>query len=203
MRWDRLFDDIETQLERGLDAEELDLAAEEERLRCARLTLRDRLLTVRTLDPGSAARLTLTAGERMDLWITDAGRDWIAGIVASEGRATTWAVVPLAAIASVVLPSVDGAATLPDAAHAAAAPGLAARLGLPVVLRDLCRRCVAVRVVSSTADTRGTIDRVGRDHLDLAVHEPETPRRASAVTEVRVIALATVQLVSCVTAPER
>jgi hypothetical protein len=35
----------------------------------------------------------------------------------------------------------------------------------------------------------GTIDRVGRDHLDLAVHEAGQSRRQSAVQQYRVIPL--------------
>ena len=59
MRWDRLFDDIESQLERELSAEELDLAAEEERVRLARLGMRDRLVALRAADPERPRRLTL------------------------------------------------------------------------------------------------------------------------------------------------
>ena len=46
MRWDNLFDDLESQLEQGLTAEELDLKAEEERLRLGRLGLRDRIVAI-------------------------------------------------------------------------------------------------------------------------------------------------------------
>jgi len=46
MRWDSLFDDLESQLEQELGAEEGDLLAEEERLRLGRLTLRDRLVAM-------------------------------------------------------------------------------------------------------------------------------------------------------------
>ena len=33
----------------------------------------------------------------------------------------------------------------------------------------------------------GTIDRAGADHLDIALHEPGTPRRASEVSGHRVV----------------
>jgi len=46
MRWDNLFDDLESQLELELGAEDLDLVAEEERLRLGRLALRDRLVAL-------------------------------------------------------------------------------------------------------------------------------------------------------------
>ena len=35
----------------------------------------------------------------------------------------------------------------------------------------------------------GTLDRVGRDHCDIAVHEPGGVRRESAVTEYRLVRL--------------
>ena len=43
MRWDLLFDDLESQLDHEQREEERALALEEERLRLGRLTLRDRL----------------------------------------------------------------------------------------------------------------------------------------------------------------
>ena len=53
----------------------------------------------------------------------------------------------------------------------------------------MTRRRTALAVETSTSVVTGTIDRVGRDHLDLAVHELGTPRRESAVDHIRVIAL--------------
>ena len=44
----------------------------------------------------------------------------------------------------------------------------------------------------------GTIDRVGRDHLDIAVHERGTPRRESEVRQHRVVPLAQLRLVRLV-----
>lgn len=191
MRWDRLFDDIETQLERGLGAEDDDLAAEEERLRLARLTLRDRLVALRETQGETGVRLDLGAGGRLDVRVTDIGRDWIAGVILAEGRDRAAAVVPLAAIASIAVTPVDAAAAVP-----AATPDLAVRLGLPFVLRDLCRRRTPVTLSAGGGLLQGTIDRVGRDHLDLAIHPPDVPRRVSAVTEVRVVSLECVRLVS-------
>ena len=66
MRWDKLFDDLESQLEREITAEELDLDAEEERLRLGRLSVRERLVAegvaplyaeLTRRDPATAGRL--------------------------------------------------------------------------------------------------------------------------------------------------
>lgn len=64
MRWDDLFDDLESQLEREMTAEELDLEAEEERLRLGRLSVRDRLVALHESQRDAEYRLdvTLVAG---------------------------------------------------------------------------------------------------------------------------------------------
>ena len=62
MRWDHLFDDLESQLEQELGAEEADLLAEEERLRLGRLALRDRFRALLARAPEVPVRLTLTDG---------------------------------------------------------------------------------------------------------------------------------------------
>jgi hypothetical protein len=61
------------------------------------------------------------------------------------------------------------------------------------ILRDLARRRVPV-VLSTRGgdDVHGTIDRAAADHLDLAVHDPETARRADAVRGFRIIPFAAV-----------
>lgn len=79
---------------------------------------------------------------------------------------------------------------------------LAKGVGLDVILRDLCRRrrFVEVGVSSRTSGSepvtmRGTIDRVGHDHVDLAIHENGSPRRDSAVSEYRVVPFSQLMLV--------
>jgi len=42
----------------------------------------------------------------------------------------------------------------------------------------------------------GTLDRVARDHLDLALHEPGTVRRDRAVRGIRIVPLERIVLVS-------
>lgn len=197
MRWDNLFDDLESQLEQELSAEEIDLQAEEERLRLARLGIRDRL---RALHAGVGSpdarmlRLVLADGSRAVVEPATYGRDWLAGELIEESGRRPQCVVTLDGIDGVILERGQVAASLEPTADES--PGaLSARLGLPFVLRDLCRRRASVDLYLRTARLHGTIDRVGRDHLDLAVHEAGQPRRDSAITELRIVRLGELVLV--------
>jgi len=178
MRWDSLFDDLESQLERERTAEELDLEAEEERLRLGRLAVRDRLLALAAAPGERPLRIALAGGMRLVVHPHTIGRDWLSAAL-PDGRQC---IVPLASIASISLSQVEVATSL----HGAGVPGdtVSGRLGLPFVLRDLCRRRRQVEVTTADGVLIGTIDRVARDHVDLAVHEAGTPRRESAVRDV-------------------
>jgi hypothetical protein len=182
VRWDDLFADLEGQLEQGLGAEDLDLAAEEERLRLGRLALRDRIAAF----SGQSLALELRDGCRIEVRIDTIGRDWISG--AAAGSRASSCLIPIEAIAAVLL----GADRIPDslAAPAEHPDALSRRLGLPFVLRDLCRRRLPVEVITPMRAVHGTIDRVGRDHLDLAEHDPGEPRRSGAVRSVRILPFA-------------
>lgn len=197
MRWDRLFADLEGQLESELSAEERDLRVEEERLRLGRLTLRDRLLALHEhlgRDTGYTLALQLVSGETLALHPSAFGRDWFAADVVdasprTPAEASAQCIVPLASIASLLLSSAQVEASLTPLPGEAGPVSLSARLTLPFVLRDLCRRRAGVGLRLDTGDVHGTIDRVGRDHLDLAVHEAGRPRRQSAVLQHRVVPL--------------
>ena len=188
MRWDRLFDDLEGQLEQELNAEERDLHAEEERLRLGRLAVRDRLLA---LHASGAAPVTvvLRDGDQLSLRCTDFGRDWFAAEIVDDRHRRTRCVVALSGIAALVLTAAQVEASLTPVESEIDSRSLSARLTLPFVLRDLCRRRAGVDVRTVGGDIHGTIDRVGRDHFDLAVHDAGRPRRQSAVTQHRVVPL--------------
>jgi hypothetical protein len=194
MRWDSLFDDLEGQLEQELRAEELDQHAEEERLRIGRLAIRDRLLAIHAGAAGDAeatVRIILNSGDHLDLRANSFGRDWFTAILEGDAPPRAQCVVPIAAIATLVLTRAQIEASLAPAETDAS---LASRLTLPFVLRDLCRRRSAVGVRTALGDVHGTIDRVGRDHFDLATHESGRPRRQSAVVDYRTIPLQQVLL---------
>lgn len=186
MRWQNLFDDLESQLESELGADEVDLLAEEERLRLGRLTLRDRIRAVHAEVPDAALAVSLRAGDRVALRIGALGRDWIAG--ETDAGPLRSVIVPLAAVASLEPAGAQLAASLRIDPAPEPPTALSARLGLAFVLRDLCRRRAAVEVRVGAERWHGTIDRVGRDHLDLAEHAPGEPRRAGAVARIRVVA---------------
>lgn len=198
MRWDNLFDDLESQLEGGLRADEADLVIEEERLRLARLSLRERLLALTRGETATSVRLLLASGRVVDVVPLTVGRDWLAGQLVREGGggASPHTIVPFAGLQGIVLSRQQITGSAAASAEHAVGEGLSARLGLGYVLRDLCRRRTAVYVdLAGGASVHGTVDRVGRDHLDLAVHDVGLPRRESAVSHYRVIPVHSIEQV--------
>ncbi|MEY2847936.1 MAG: hypothetical protein RI885_601 [Actinomycetota bacterium] len=197
MRWDNLFDDLEGQLEQELTAEEVDLRAEEERLRLGRLSLRDRLVAVHAREPRHSSyslKVQLADGSHLDIGPRAIGKDWLSGDLAGEHGRAAQCVLPLSAIASLVLTREQVTRTL-DGPLDDANRSLSTRLTLSFVLRDLCRRRSSVELRLRSGILFGTIDRVGRDHLDLAEHEAGSARRESVVTRYRVIPFDQVLLV--------
>ncbi|QNE46021.1 hypothetical protein F1C58_03250 [Glaciihabitans sp. INWT7] len=187
MRWDNLFDDLEGQLEQELGAEEIDLRAEEERLRLGRLSLRERLQALSLGEDREPVRVCLTNGVTLGLSPRTFGRDWVSGDVIDASSRHAQFILPLDAIAGLRLSRAQVAASLEDCASPESGRGLSGRLGLAFVLRDLCRRRQAVELVVQEGIVTGTIDRVGRDHLDLAVHELGTARRERLVSHYQVV----------------
>ena len=185
MRWDLLFADLESQLDREQREEERVLALESERLRLARRGLRDRLMAMAAAAAdGAGVRVELAGGRTVHLRPAAFGRDWISGRIGAAG-APVQVVVPISAIAAV-----SAARRQVDESLAPApvpSSRVAERIGLAFVLRDLSRRRVAVEVESLDGRHHGTIDRVGLDHLDLALHEPGTPRRERDVRGYRLV----------------
>lgn len=196
MRWDELFDDLEGQLENELNAESGDLRAEEERLRLGRLSVRNRLVSLAGgsgTDLGAVIRVVLLSGDTILIRPRTFGRDWVAADLLGGPTAGSQCVLPLDAIAAVILAHGDIEHSLDSEAESAAR--VVERIGLPFVLRDLCRRRKNVEVHTMTGIVTGTIDRVGRDHIDLAVHAPGTLRRSREVEQYRILPLRHIRLI--------
>lgn len=201
MRWDNLFDDLEGQLEHELNAEEIDLRAEEERLRLGRLSLRDRLASLARpgqLRDAHVLTVVLVSGETLTIRPSAFGRDWLAADLIAAGApdripAGAQCVLPFGAIAGVILGRSQVEGSLQGEPESSAR--IVDRIGLSFVLRDLCRRRKSLELHTVTGALTGTIDRVGRDHVDLAVHAPGTLRRAREVAQFRIVPLAHIHLV--------
>ncbi|WP_029146323.1 hypothetical protein [Microbacterium luticocti] len=195
MRWDRFFEDLEDQLDSEWEAERAALDSEAERLRLSRLPLTERLRGLCGPD-APVISLELAGDAVLTGRVTAVGADWV-GVALAETRAGA-ALLPVDAITGLGIAEAD---LLRSArADAGGHRGLSERMTLGFVLRDLTRRRVPVTLHLRTARAlTGTIDRALADHLDLALHEPDTPRRSAAVTGMRIVpfaALAWVRLES-------
>jgi hypothetical protein len=180
MRWDRLFDDLQSQLDadgqRELDLEVSDRTRRER----AQVGLHERLIAHR----GLVVEFRLAAGVLVSGTIADAGSDWLL----VHDRGNRGSLIPFASIVSI-----NGLG-----ARAAAGSGTATakRFGLGYALRGLSRD----RAVVSLADiggsvTTGTVDAVGADALDLSEHPTDLARRAENVVARRVIPFAAIVVV--------
>ena len=192
MRWDSLFDDLESQLEHELHSDENDLRAEEYRHRLGRLALRERISAFSREGGRERQPVTveLVTGETLALLPQTFGRDWFSADLVTVGAESGAVLVSMDAIAAVLVPKSAVTRSLDVPEIPDSDPRLTDRIGIAFALRDLCRRRAFVQVHCSNAVSAvhsGTIDRVGRDHFDLAVHEPGQPRRERNVAHQRLV----------------
>lgn len=201
MRWDRLFEDLEDQLASEWEAERAALESEAERLRLSKTTLRERLAS---LIGGDAVIVDVGDGSPQRGLVCALGADFVAlrpdRASAGDGlRQRTrggLVIVPLSAVVWFGVAHADllrsaRAGAAPAAGQTpAAASTLSERMTLGFVLRDFARKRRTVRAALRTGDVlSGTIDRVGADHLDLALHDADLPRRAESVRGHRMLPL--------------
>lgn len=167
VRWAELFRDLEGQADAMASAELAGEVAERTRLELARIRLVDRL----RVGEGRELSLTVLGTTVLRGTLLDCGPDWL--LLADEGGRD--ALVPLAAVLGIV--GLDP--------RAAAEPGsegvVHARCGLGIALRALARDRAAVACTAIDGSTvSGTVERVGADHLELAVHPVGESRVRSA-----------------------
>ena len=180
MRWDRLFDDLQAQMDadgqRELDLEVSDRTRRER----AQVGLHERFIAHR----GLSVELRLTAGVLVSGRVADAGSDWL---LVHDHRDRS-SLVPFAAIVTI-----NGLGL-----RAAAGSGVASakRFGLGYALRGLSRdRSVVSLTDIGGAVTTGTVDAVGADALDLSEHPGDVARRAENIVAHRVIPFAAIAVV--------
>ena len=166
MRWERLFADLEARWEAEASAELDAEVADRTRWERGQVALPDRLAAARAT--GVTVRVTTAAGELTGV-VEVVGADWFVVTAGNGGEV----LVPLPAVVLV-----SGLGT-----GAETAVTVQRRLGLSAALRRISRDRATVRVEDVHGGTRtGTIDAVGADHLDLAVHPVDEPRRRTSVT---------------------
>ncbi|WP_292832267.1 hypothetical protein [Microbacterium sp.] len=189
MRWDRFFEDLEDQLDSEWEAERAALDTEAERLRLSRIPIRERLVALASA--GHQVVVDLSGGGETVGTVTRVGVDWFA--LQANARRPDASLVPLHAVMAL---GASADAVLSSVRAAAPGTALAQRMTFGFVLRDVVRRRIYTTVQLTGGRTlSGTIDRAGSDHLDLALHESGTPRRADNVTGFRMIPFAAVAVV--------
>jgi hypothetical protein len=165
MRWEQLFEDLESRLEQLSQAERDAEIADRTRAELARISLLDRLRA----SMGQAIRCELSEGVIARGRLDRVGSDFV---LLSQPHGET--VVPLSAM--VLLDGVDEGAV-----SAEVAGRVVSRLGLAAILRSLARDRSTVRLrLGQGRVLVGTVQRVGSDFLQLATHEAEeSPRRGT------------------------
>ncbi|WP_265521851.1 hypothetical protein [Oerskovia flava] len=154
MRWEELFDDLESQVAAAHAEERAAQVADLTRAELSTVTLVDRLRTAGTVG------VHLLDGSQVNGQVRDVAATWV--LVAEHRRQH---LVPLHAVAAVDGP---GHQALPGSSPRPDGPGLGH------VLRALMRDRVVVQARTAAGVFTGRIARVGRDHLDLGSPGPST-----------------------------
>lgn len=178
MRWSRLFDDLEAQL---LRLERVELEAEvSERARSERGQVA--MAHALAADCGREISLDLLGVGRVMGVLRDVGQDWCVLESPTQGPRRSRAVL----LALPAVQSVTGLTSFVDQREGVSQR----RFGMRSALRALSRDRVQVRIhLTGGGTVQGTIDRVGRDHCDVAEHADDAPRRGRDVRATHTVPL--------------
>jgi hypothetical protein len=181
VRWERLFEDLEAQLEAAERDELTAEVADRTRREVAQMLLADRLGPAL----GAEVELRVQGAGVIGGSLRRFGRGWL--LLDPGGRpevVVAWpAILALRGLPVSVSPTADRAE-------------LAGRLDLGHVLRGIARdRSPVAIVLCDGSQLAGTIDRVGADFLDLAEHPAGEPRRPGNVSAMRAVSLAGLSVV--------
>jgi len=165
VRWDDLFDDLAARTEHTHRLEREGEVAD--RIRRDEATV---LLAARVRAATGDLGLVLRDGSSLNGLVEGVGPDWILVRDATTQR-------------QVLLPAGAVSAVRDAPRHSAAPQGaVAARRTLVLAIRALADAGVDVRVRAGSFEVRGTITRVGADHLDLVVDRSARGTAAVSVT---------------------
>jgi hypothetical protein len=182
MRWEQLFADLEAQYDELEEAQLQAELAERQRIEFGGVGMVARLAG----SIGGAVRLRTTSGVAVTGILRRLGPDW-ALLGEAPGRES---VVALAALSMV-----EGLTSATGQPLGRVAGRLTLRSALRGLARD--RSAVALTVAGSPegpdsgsgTEITGTIDRIGADFLELALHPAWEPRRAASVRQVVLVPL--------------
>jgi hypothetical protein len=181
MRWSALFDDLEAQAESFDRAERAAEVDERARIEVATLGLVDRLRAA----VGTPLRLRCAGSHALDGVLRRVGPDWL---LLDEGAGRE-VLAPLAAVQGMT--GLSRFSAVPNSA-----PVVESRLRLRHVLRGVARDrspVLVCRVDGSALDA--TVDRVGADFIEVALHPPEEARRRADVRDVALIPFAALSVI--------
>lgn len=181
MRWQQLFDDLQSQFEAEQAAAGRADSASRTRSELGAVLLAQRLGGAL----GSPVSLDVRGAGQVAGVLLDRGPDWL--LLADDRRREQ--LVALGAVRSVA--GLGRRTAGPEPAGA-----VWARLDLRRALRGLVRDRATVQVVLDDGGTAtGTLDRVGADYVELAEHPADAPRRSEAVQGVRAVVIGAVAVV--------
>ncbi|MDK3256100.1 hypothetical protein [Blastococcus capsensis] len=181
MRWQQLFADLQAQFDAAEEAEARADWASRARSETGAVRLVDRLGG----SIGAAVTVTCRGAGRVGGELVDLGVDWLL-LVDERGRDQL-----------VAFPAVRSVAGLGRwTAPVQEVSPVRAKLDLRRALRGLARDRSVVQVLLDDGTTlTGTIDRVGADHVELAEHSADQPRRSGAVRQVHAVVIDAVAVV--------
>ncbi len=187
MRWEQLFSDLDARFDELADAEMMAELADRERVAAGAISVVERMGGA----IGRPLRVRTTAGMAITGALLEIGPDWLL-IQEGPGREV------LLALTAVTVVEGLAATTGPTVG------GVKLRLNLRFALRGIARDRSPVAIVvcggvgeptGLYTEITGTVDRVGGDFVEVALHAPWEPRRAGSVRSVVLVPLSAVVLV--------
>jgi hypothetical protein len=176
-RWERLFADLDAEMEQQSAAEQAAEIADRTRGEVGCLRLVDRLRPA----VGDPVELRMCAGTPVRGELREVGPDWV--LLTERSLELVVALHAVCAVSGLgrwsAVPGSEGRVT--------------ARLDLRYAVRRLTRERATVAITLVNGDVlTGTCDRVGADFVELAEHQVGDPRRSRAVRRLRTLPLAAV-----------